>query len=124
MGAADDRASDVQQPMLQRVHVVAAAMATAPSSAAIAARVSGANGFGGALATGGGAMGARRRHRLGRRFLGRAARRRRAAFGGRGDEAMKARLLEAAQRHAEPLADVGPMRRLMDQGCDLEAAWK
>ena len=30
----------------------------------------------------------------------------------------------AAQHDAEPLADVGPMRRLMDQGCDLEAAWK
>ena len=37
------------------------------------------------------------------------------------DERMRARLLEAAQHHAEPLADVGPMRRLIDQGCDLKA---
>jgi hypothetical protein len=35
------------------------------------------------------------------------------------DEAKRARLLEAAQHHAEPLADVSPIRRLIDQGCDL-----
>jgi hypothetical protein len=36
-------------------------------------------------------------------------------------EALRGRLLEAAQGHIDPMADVEPIRGLLDQGCDLEA---
>jgi len=36
-------------------------------------------------------------------------------------EALRGRLLEAAQGHIDPMADVEPISALLDQGCDLEA---
>jgi hypothetical protein len=36
-------------------------------------------------------------------------------------EALRGRLLEAAQCHIDPMADVAPISGLLDQGCDLEA---
>jgi hypothetical protein len=36
-------------------------------------------------------------------------------------KALRARLVEAAQHHIDPMADVAPIRALLAQGCDLEA---
>jgi hypothetical protein len=34
---------------------------------------------------------------------------------------LQRRLLEAAQGHFDPAADISPIRALIEQGCDLEA---
>jgi hypothetical protein len=36
-------------------------------------------------------------------------------------ETLRGRLEEAGQGHFDPAADIGPIRALLDQGCDLEA---
>ena len=42
--------------------------------------------------------------------------------GGKGNRYLWARLDQASRGHADPGADVAPIRALLDQGCDLEAA--